>query len=59
MMEEIMAFFAATFFVWALMSLMMLNSIVGRLSEIRDDLREHFKAEGRRWSIDSDWRHSE
>lgn len=58
-MEEIGIFFVAAFFVWALMSLLLLAGILNDLRDIRDDLREYFKSEGRRWSIDQERRHEE
>ncbi len=36
-----------------------LASIADHLRHIRNDLREYFKAEGRRWASDYEWRNSE
>ncbi len=59
MIEEIGIFFVATFFVWALMSLLLLANIANDLRDIRNDLREYFKAESRRWASDYEWRNSD
>ncbi len=52
-------FFLATFFVTSLILAITAGAISRTLTEIRDDLREYFEAEGRRWASDYEWRNSE
>ncbi len=58
-MDFATALFLGTFFITSLMLVLSAAGIASHLREIRDDLRKHFEAEGRRWASDYEWRNSE